>query len=358
MKNDLKNFPSNGGSKMLIEERFDLVLNNMNIRHYRSIGFVGKMGDTIQITTSQLSKGSHNKVWIQCDYCPEKFERVYKDYLKFKGKAVDKDACVKCRPIKTKENNLVNYGVESIRHVKEVNDKIEATNLERYGSTNPMMNKDIRKKASETLMKNHGVDNYFKVENFHDIQKDAMMQKYGYERYSDDPIKLSEANRKRNITMYKNGTAPTSRQQKYFHDIVGGELNYPYGSLMLDIGFPNEKIYLEYQGSGHDLDVSMGKMTAEVFNKKDINRYYFMKKQGWRMIEVISKKDTLPNKQKTIEMMILAREHLNSSSYIVFDLDKNQIKINGEFILYDFGEVMMEWTFRKHHEKETYKNII
>lgn len=343
---------------MLIEEKIDLVMNNMNIKHYRSLGFITKMGDTIEITTSQLSKGAHNKVKIKCDYCGEVFERVYKDYLKFKGKVVDLDTCKDCRPVKTKQNNLANYGVESIRHVKEVNEKIEATNINRYGVRNPFESAQIREKGIQTTIDNHGVDNYFKVDNFHSIQEKSMLEKYGYKHYSEDPIKSNSASRKRNETMYSKGNAPSSRQQNYIHDVVSGELNYPVGVLMLDIAFPDEKIYLEFQGSGHDLDVKMGKATAEEFKKKEINRYYFLKKQGWKMIEIISTNDLLPYPKKIEEMIELSKEVCKESSYIVFNLDDSTVKIKGAFIDYSFGKVITQGEFRKIHENGLYKDFM
>lgn len=333
-------------------------MNNMNIKHYRGLGFTTKMGETIEITTSQLSKGAHNKVKIECDYCGEIFDRVYKDHLKFKGRTLDLDACSNCRSTKTKESNLINYGVESIRHVKEVNEKIEATNLEKYGVKNPFESARIREKGIQKTIENHGVDNYFKVENFQEIQKKSMLNKYGYEHYTEDPEKLAESSKKRNITMFKRGNAPSSRQQNYIHDVIKGELNYPLGNLMLDIAFPEENLYLEYQGSGHDLDVKMGKMTTNDFRKKDINRYYYLKQLGWKMIEVISIHDTLPYPEKLFEMLSLSREVLKESSYIVFNLDNSTVKIKGEVSYFNFGEKISQSEFRRIHEQGNYKELI
>ncbi len=182
-----------------------------------------------------------------------------------------------------------------------------------------------------------------------------MLEKYGYEYYWQDPIKLEESNRKRSQTMYRQGTAPASRQQRYIQDIIGGELNYPFGNLMLDIAFPEEKIYLEFQGSGHDLDVIMGHLTEEEFKRKEINRYYFLKNRNWKMIEVISTNDMLPYPEKIHEMLKLAREVCQESSYIVFNLDDSTVKIQGKYYSYNYGEVITQSKFRKIHEENKYE---
>lgn len=333
---------------MLIEEEINLKMNNMNIKHYRQIGFVTKMGETIKISTSQLSKGSHNKVKIKCDYCGDIFERVYKDYLKFKGKTIDKDCCSDCRPNKRQDNVMADYGVKSIRHVKEVDDKIKATNMKLYGVENPFESKEIRDKGIETTFKKFGVDNYFKLEGFHDIQKQSMLDRYGYEHYREDSIKSSEATAKRNMTLYNNQTAPTSMQQTYIHNTLGGELNYPVDRLMLDVAFPEEKIYLEYQGSGHNLSVKLNKITENDFNRKELSRYYYLKNLGWKMIEITSPNDILPKEDELNEIFNLAKDYLKETSYVGLFLEDNKIKFNNNYIDFKFNLELNYYHLKKH----------
>ena len=59
----------------------------------------------------------------------------------------------------------------------------------------------------------------------------------------------------------------TSKQQLYIHSLLGGELNYCTGKCFLDIAFLDEKIYLEYDGGGHDLSVKLGNMSKEEFER-------------------------------------------------------------------------------------------
>ena len=325
---------------MLLDEKIELKMNNANIKHYRELGFIVKMGDTIEISTLQLSKGAHNKVNIVCDYCGETFPRTYKDYLNSIEKSpIKKDSCKKCRGKKTKESNMLTYGVESVRHLDEVNEKIKTTNIERYGVENPMGNKEIRDKATSTIIEKYGVDNFFKVPNFQEIQEKTMMERYGYKHPMENPESLRKSLEKRTITMYKNSSAPSSRQQRYIHDTVGGELNYPIDLLWLDLAFPDEMIYIEYQGSGHDLDIKLGKKTAKEFKQREINRYYYLKKSGWRMIEIISKKDYLPNKKALNDIIEFSKRYIKefNSSYVGLYIDENKIKVNKETFDFNFN---------------------
>lgn len=90
-----------------------------------------------------------------------------------------------------------------------------------------------------------------------------------------------------------------------------GEINYQVGSSALDIAYPNAKIYIEYDGSGHWLNVHKGGMSMEEFNKKEANRYYALKDLGWRMIRVVSENNTLPkNNARLINAIDHATLHL------------------------------------------------
>lgn len=347
---------------MIIEDFFDVRIESRNIEHFTKLGYNVKKGDTIKVKSSHLSKGSHTKIKIKCDYCKEEFTRKSKDHWKIKNKdktkTVDKDACIHCGFKKTKESSDLFFDGILPAQTKSVQEKRENTNLKRYGTACTLNHPDIKKKVIETMIKNHGVDNFFKVEGFSEIAKATNLKKYGYEHFMSDPVKKAQAVAKRIETIYLKGNAPTSRQQIYLHEILGGKLNYPMSSLMLDIAFPEDKIYLEYQGSGHDLDVKLGKCTEEEFKRKEINRYYYMKKLGWKMIEVISKKDDLPNQNKIAEMLMLSLDVLKNHSYISFDIDNNKVKHSGVFHDYDYGEIISGHRFRKIYETGRFDEII
>ena len=148
------------------------------------------------------------------------------------------------------------------------------------------------------------------------------------------------SNTKRMNTLYKNGTAPCSSQQRYVHSILGGDLNYPVKTASLDIAFLDEKIYLECDFSGHWMAVTLKNMTQEQFDRRELRRWYALNKSGWRESRIISRHDLIPSDQKLLEILSYARTYLNQNHhYIKFDIDNSKIiNSQGEFD-YDFGEL-------------------
>ena len=201
----------------------------------------------------------------------------------------NKHQCDKCSEIKKKMDCLDKYGVENPMQRQEIKDKVVKTNMERYGFPSAVQSPEIREKIRQTL--------------------------------------------------YKNGTAPCSNQQIYINQLIGGELNYPVKNLSLDIAFPEEKLYLEYDGGGHENSIVFGNVTKKEFDNNQRNRTYGLLRSGWKEIRIISIHDNLPSDQIILEMLSYARTYLKNHHYIKFDIDNNKIiNSQGEFD-FDFGEL-------------------
>ncbi len=343
---------------MLIIEEVEVILSSRNIKYYEELGYdlknlkrrdkARKMtiprGTTIKIKIEHLSKGSKVKIQCLCDYCLEEgkktiINKFYYNYLKQKEMSIiNKDCCDKCWSLKLKETMLLKYGNESVSRV--FNEKRKQNNLVKYGVESPLQLKEIREKIKQTNIKKYGVENVYQFKEIKQKIKNILIDKYGY----DTPLQVPEFKEKQAISwaksLYKNGSSPCSRQQKYIHSLIGGELNYPVSRCMLDIAFPEEMIYVECDFSGHDLRVRMGDITKEEFKNNERSREIFLKKQKWRRIRIISQKDYLPQDDKIIEMIIFAKEYLNSGhSWIKFNIDTNIIECSQYKIEYDFGKL-------------------
>ena len=83
----------------------------------------------------------------------------------------------------------------------------------------------------------YGVENISQLEWVKDKIKENNLVKYGVENISQCP----EIQEKKMESYYKNGTIATSNQQRYIHNLIGGELNYPWYNAMLDMAYPEEK---------------------------------------------------------------------------------------------------------------------
>ncbi len=189
---------------------------------------------------------------------------------------------------------LEKYGVTSYNKTEEGKEKYKQTCLEKYGVENSFQNEDFQKKQVNTCLERYGVENVFQLEEVKNKSKQTMLNKYGVENaLQNDEIK-QRAIKNRVITLYENNSVPTSKQQEYLHNLLGGILNYPEDCFNLDIAFPNEKIYIEYDGGGHDLAVKIGRITEKQLKREDMKRYFILKKLGWKQICIKSPNDYLP----------------------------------------------------------------
>lgn len=246
-------------------------------------------------------------------------------------------------PMKNKEvrnkvnnTNLKRYGFKSASSNLLIKDKVQKTVQEKWGVDYIGQNLEIRDKIKETINDKFGVDFYFQTDEFKDQYKSTMMNKYGV----DNSFKSEEVKEKIKLSLYKNGTAPSSLQQDYICDLTNGELNYPVGSCSLDIGFSEEMIYIEYDGSGHELSVKLENETIEQFNNRNKRRWYYLNRLGWKSIQIISLYDNIPSDTKILEMLTYAKDYIDTGhSWIKFDIDNLKIiNSKGEFD-YDFGEL-------------------
>lgn len=148
------------------------------------------------------------------------------------------------------------------------------------------------------------------------------------------------AKEKRRITMYQDGTAPCSIQQRYLHKLFGGELNYPISRCSLDIAFPEDKIYIEYNGGGHNLQVQFGNMSELDFLEYENKRFLFLKSQGYKCIYILTNKDKLPSDTVLLNMLEYAKSKLlDDIFYIKFDIDNSKIIISQFEEIYDYGNL-------------------
>jgi len=290
---------------MLLTKEVEVGLRgNKKILYYREKGYkipmvIGKKGKPVVdysqplfVKIEDMPEYSEAKVTVKCDYqeegCRDIYPKNVADYIKNNLKSIiHKDCCSnkKCISKKTAECNMINFGFEYHINQPEFIEKQKQTNLEIYG-----------------------VDNVFASEHFKITYKQIIQDKYGVDNISqNEDIKIKKAE-----TFYRNGTVRTSRQQIYVHQLLGGILNYSNDTPSLDIAFPDNKIYIELNGSGHDLCVKMGQKTQQQFNNREIRRYYYMKKLGWKGIFINTGRDYLPSDEVMMQEYNKALEWFKS----------------------------------------------
>lgn len=328
---------------MIIKNQFiEMKWTTRNKKYFEDKGYkFTKKFDTFNIKLEDLQLNSNKNIKCICDYCNEEFDSRFSIVSKYlNSKDTYKLACNKCTHKKIKDTNLERYGVEVPIQSKKIQEKIKNTCLNKYGVEYSGQSKTKKEKTKQTNLERYGVEYNLQRKDIRDKIKKTNLEKYGFENPMQNKLvqqKMIKTNLKKygvkytlqdkivrekiNKSLYMNGTAPCSKQQKHLHDLLDGELNYPIGRCLLDIAFPNEMIYIEYDGSGHDLQVKLGNITIEKFKQNEINRQYFLKNKGWKIIRIISRKDKLLTDNEFLELINNAKNYLTNSDHTWVEID-------------------------------------
>jgi len=327
---------------MLITEKVEIKWTKNNKKSYLEKGYkFTNYGDIFLININDLSKHSKIKIKYKCDYCNEIKEKRWDRYL-FQKSEIIKDCCgnKECTGKKMQDVMIKKYGVNSAYSLKETKEKVKQTNLIKYGVEHPLQLEQYQIKRKNTNKRKYGYENPCSNPEIYNKKKKTCIEKYGVDHPCKNKKISDKISKKRAESMYQNGTAPYSKQQKYLHDLLGGELNYSVSRCWLDIAFPKEMIYIEYDGAGHNLNVKLGNCTQLEFDQHQMNREQFFKKLGWKRIQIISDNDYLPNDNKIIEIINIAKNYLsNNHNWIKFYINNNLVECSQFKKSFDFGEL-------------------
>jgi len=90
--------------KMLITEYIRTKIGNMNINHFRSLGYECNLKDFILVKVDDLNKHNKTSVIVKCDYCGEIKDMLYETYLlNLNSTEIHRYSCIHCKDIKKKE---------------------------------------------------------------------------------------------------------------------------------------------------------------------------------------------------------------------------------------------------------------
>jgi len=237
---------------------------------------------------------------------------------------------------KEQYKNIMNdkYGVDHYSQTEEFNDKIRATSLERYGEEHFLKNREIQEKCIATNVLNNNGMHHSKTPEYIKQCEITNMERHGVLW----GMQNKEIKERAMHTMYLNNTAPCSRQQRYLHNLLGGELNYQFSRLLIDIAILEDNLAIEYDGGFHNGQVKLGKMSQEDFEKKERNRGYFLRRNGWKLIKIISTNDFLPSDDIIVDIVNSAKEYLNTGhSWFEIYIDEGKLKCSQYEINYNFG---------------------
>ena len=238
---------------------------------------------------------------------------------------------------KFRQTILDRYGVENVSQNADIQHKREQTFIERFGVSNPLQNEECFEKMKQTNLRRYGVEFVSQTEEAKQKTRQTNLDKYGYENPMQSPEFLEKW-----FAEYGSNFARTSRQQRYLCNLYNGILNQPFKCFALDVYLPEDKLDVEFDGSGHRMSISLGNITEEDFEKKELYRNVALKKEGYKQMRIISEKDLLPQDAILLQMLSEARTYFQtypSHSWIEFNISTSTVRnaenING--IPYDFG---------------------
>lgn len=297
-----------------------------------------KIGDVFLIKQKDLSPKSHKNVKVICDFCNTTYFMKMSDYTNrvLNHEYVKKCACIECKFIKSDEVNMLKYGVKTTLMLDDVKEQIKKTNIIRYGFENPAQSQQVQDQMKVTMLERHGVEYAAQSPLIRQKQINTNIERYGCE-YS---LQNEEVKKKAKQSLFENNTAPTSRTQKYLHELLGGKLNYPLGNYYIDIVL-NDNIAFEYDGGGHDLQVKFGNVTREEFDKKETAREFFLKRRGYKIIRLVSTRDKLPEKDILLESIYKCLDYVNDTgTNSEINIDEGYIRLGKNVITNNFGNLI------------------
>lgn len=376
----------------IIQKTLIIKWNAKTKNYYEEKGYIfTTFKDEFEVKIRDLHIGSKEPILCQCEYCNKEFKRIFSRAIAIYNKKLESErkmCCPECKKYKIEDVNLEKHGYkypfqskEVLQKTKEscfnnhgvynpfqasktkdkikqtwiekygvdnpakseiIQDKIKQTNLKIYGHDNPWKCKEIKDKIRQTWIKKYGFDHPMKNKEYKEAVltnvKKSNLKKYGYEL----PLQSPEIRLKCLSTLCNNNKIAYSRQQKYICDIFSGKLNYQVDNVVLDIAFPDKMLYIEYDGSGHNLSFEKFGMDKDKFKQKEINRQYYLKSLGWKLIRIISRSDLLPDSISLQKLIDTCKNNIVNSSWIILDIDNKviynndiNIKINYKFYKLD-----------------------
>lgn len=231
------------------------------------------------------------------------------------------------------------YGVENVSQNKDIQNKRTQTFIEHFGVTSPLQNKECLEKLKQTNLNRYGVEFISQLEESKQKTKQTNLEKYGCENPMQSPEFLEKWFAKHGSNFVK-----TSRQQQYLCKLYNGILNYPFRCFALDVYLQEDKLDIEFDGSGHRMSISLGAVTEEEFEKKELYRNVALNKEGCKQMRIVSIKDLLPSDTILLDMLDYTRNYFNlypQHSWIEFNIDASAVR-NAEHkdgVPYNFGSL-------------------
>lgn len=289
----------------LVDNMIEVSVSARNSTYYKNLGydvpFIGK-SKTIKMFVKSSDVPSTSKIVLLdfiCDKCGKPFKRKCCNWHRSMEITGYTDTlCDECCKGNAKRSIMRIYGVSAGSQIPGATEKRKKTNLEKYGVEHPVMLKETIEKSKRTCMEKYGVDSYSKLPEFRKMSKELF---------------------------HNNGLVSSSKAQRHIAEVVGGDVNKLFHGYYLDVSV-DDWLDIEYDGSGHNMRVKMGKMSQEDFDKQERKRYAIIHNYGIKTITITGNcHDVLPPDDILKQDIDKAINFLKSTNHKSYQIDYSNI---------------------------------
>lgn len=289
---------------MILEKTVKLSMTGRAYKYYKEKGYKFDFKEIIEIPIEDLNPESKKKEKRLCDICGKIYIKGHNGHLETFSR-FGKDVCTEC--------------FKTNKEIKEIiQKKREDKFLEKYGVLNPMDVPELIEKISKTTEKRYGVKNCSQLKEFREKQENTMLERYGARK----ALQVKEFQEKFVKTITSNFSTKTSSQQIACYNLLKEhgfdvQLNYPFSNCILDIliKMPNgTKIDFEYDGTHwHN----------ENTKNRDRRRDEFLKRNGFKIIRIESKRSIPSWEQIKEEIDYIMEDETHTYAHLNIDTNKH-----------------------------------
>lgn len=172
---------------MLLSSVAIVTWNPKNKSRYVNLGYkFTKMGESVEVSITDLTVGSRAEVSVSCDYCGKVFTQQWSTYARLKREGIlNTDCCgdPECTGKKARLSLLERYKVPNAAYIDGVKETREKTNLDRYGVRNVFESDDMKAKIKDSCMTKYGVSHPMKLVSTQKKVSDTCSSRYGVPCY-------------------------------------------------------------------------------------------------------------------------------------------------------------------------------
>lgn len=182
---------------MILNKEIEVTINPSNFNRFKKLGYCfNKVGDKVLIKIEHLSKGSHLKIDVLCEYCNKIKQISYCNYLQQCNKGDKKYYCIDCKNEKAKKTLIKKYNVDNISKLNFIKQKKIDTTIKNYGVEYTFQSDVNKNKRMISLFEKYGVYHNSQLESYKKMRLiGALEYDIEYRKYRNNVRRITRNNK-------------------------------------------------------------------------------------------------------------------------------------------------------------------